>query len=38
MLFFIYERKRLEAEKLELESALSEAECALEQEENKVKK
>merc|ERR1712079_955339 len=29
-------RKRLEAEKLELESALSEAEGALEQEENKV--
>ena len=29
-------RKRLEAEKLELESALSEAESALEQEENKV--
>merc|ERR1711867_375482 len=29
-------RKRLEAEKMELESALSEAEGALEQEENKV--
>ena len=29
-------RKRLEAEKLELEAALSEAEGALEQEENKV--
>ena len=29
-------RKRLEAEKMELEAALSEAEGALEQEENKV--
>ena len=29
-------RKRLENEKLELQAALEEAECALEQEENKV--
>ena len=29
-------RKRLENEKLELQGALEEAECALEQEENKV--
>ena len=30
-------RKRLENEKLELQAALEEAECALEQEENKVR-
>ncbi len=31
-------RKRLENEKLELQSALEEAECALEAEENKVER